>query len=71
MTLKKLIFPWHSLVISERVIVMGKRNIFIMETLPNISLQDLLKHPECRLVFRVNMMADYFRPFVVSIIVSQ
>ena len=70
----------HSLVISERVIVMRTRNIFIMDTSHDISrniiiidtsLQDVLKHLECRLVFSVNPMAAYFRPMVASIIVSK
>ena len=49
---------------------MWSRNIFVMNTLPNTLLQDLLKQEDCRLVFTVNLFLNDIRPIDVSIIVS-
>ena len=59
------------MVISKIVTVIRNRNIFIMDTSLNISLQDLLKQKDCCLPYVANVFAGEFKPMVVSIIVSQ
>ena len=59
------------MVISKIVTVIRNRNIFIMDTSLNISLQDLLKQKDCHLPYVANFFAGEFKPMVVSIIVSQ